>query len=147
MIIFIIWLTLFLVCFVHIHLFCVNLFFIFTKSGLEQQCDKCWYFFQIVCRNKESLLVAWFALYYFELNIYIKHVFVVFKTVAINVYHHFVPFLFDFSLFYFLLQDLCWVNIKIVISGNHFEYIWWTIFPLNITEWRPYYRVLWVYGV
>ena len=99
MIIFIIWLTLFLVCFVHINLFGVNFLFIFAKSGLMQHCDiYMWVIFFSNCiqQYKESLFGFFeggFALCYFELNIYIKYVFVVFKTVPINVHHYLVLFL------------------------------------------------------
>ena len=97
MIIFIIWLTLFLVCFVHINLFGVNFLFIFAKSGLMQHCDiYMWLFFSnCMQKYKESLFgfFSFFCLCYFELNIYIKYVFVVFKTVPINVHHYLVLFL------------------------------------------------------
>ena len=57
----------------------------------------CWYLFSnCMQKYKDSLFVFFwggFVLCYFELNIYIKYVFVVFKTVPINVHHYLVLFL------------------------------------------------------
>jgi hypothetical protein len=135
---------LFLVCFVHINLFCVNMLFIFTKSGLMQHCDICWYFFSN-CMQKyivSIVILGRFVLCYLWLNIYIKHVFIVFQTVAINVYHHLVPFVLSLmiSRCFFLLQNIGWVNIKFVIHvfRNLLEYVWWRIFPFNKSECRSW---------
>ena len=52
-------------------------------------------FFQIVYKNIKRVYLVFFcfSLCYFELNIYIRYVFVVFKTIPINVHHYLVLFL------------------------------------------------------
>ena len=96
-IIFIIWLTLFLLCFVHINLFGVNFLFILLRVvSCNTVIYICGYFFSnCMQKYKESLFGFLFfvCLCYFELNIYIKYVFVVFKMVPSMVHHYLVLFL------------------------------------------------------